>query len=226
MYLFPKEKRFTQQYVFYWWLVLVLVVPKEQGVDLQKALHEFHKRFYSAHLMTLAVQAPLPLEELERLVLSTFLAVPNNGLPPPARLPPSPPAFPSAPAPASSAAEGGDPVASALAAWHRRGDPFAFAGSAFAGRRYAVRGVKDVDRVVLTWSLPSLLAHYREKPVHVLSYLVGHEGPGSIIHSLRTRYHHIPLSLSHTHTPHPITRSHTYPHPTHPSPLNVLVSFA
>ena len=173
-----------------------LLVPKERGIDIQKALHEFHKRFYSAHLMTLAVQAPLPLEELERLVLATFSGVPNNGLPAPLRVPPpTSTSATSARAPAGGGAEemvvdkeheDVDEVAAHMRAWR---DPFAsaLAGSAFARRRYEVRGVKDVDRLCLTWSLPSFLARYREKPLNVLSYLIGHEGPGSIIHSLRRR---------------------------------------
>ena len=159
--------------------------------------------------MTLAVQAPLPLEELERLVLATFSGVPNNGLPAPLRVPPptsTSTSATSARAPAGSAPvemevdkdkEHEDEVAAHMRAWR---DPFASAsaGSAFAYRRYEVRGVKDVDRLCLTWSLPSFLARYREKPLNVLSYLIGHEGPGSIIHSLRRRLY-ITRTFTRTH---------------------------
>lgn len=48
---------------------------------LYDKLHEFRKRHYSAHRMTLAIQARLPMDELEDYVLKCFSAVPNNKLP-------------------------------------------------------------------------------------------------------------------------------------------------
>lgn len=48
---------------------------------LYEKLHEFRKRHYSAHRMTLAIQARLPMDELEEYVLKCFSAVPNNNLP-------------------------------------------------------------------------------------------------------------------------------------------------
>ncbi|XP_021929041.1 nardilysin isoform X2 [Zootermopsis nevadensis] len=50
--------------------------------DLYKAVHDFRKRHYSAHRMTLAIQARMPMETLESLVCDAFSAVPSNGLPP------------------------------------------------------------------------------------------------------------------------------------------------
>jgi len=50
--------------------------------QLYKAVHDFRNRHYSAHRMTLAVQARLPLDLLEKWVVECFSAIPNNKLPP------------------------------------------------------------------------------------------------------------------------------------------------
>ncbi|XP_018577073.1 nardilysin [Anoplophora glabripennis] len=49
---------------------------------LYEGVHEFRKRHYSAHRMTLAIQARLPMETLQTYVLDCFYNVPNNNLPP------------------------------------------------------------------------------------------------------------------------------------------------
>lgn len=48
---------------------------------LYEKVHEFRKRHYSAHRMTLAVQARLSLDTLENYVRESFSDVPNNNLP-------------------------------------------------------------------------------------------------------------------------------------------------
>lgn len=53
-----------------------------QDDKLYELVHEFRKRHYSAHRMTLAIQARLPLKELESYVIECFSNVPNNSLPP------------------------------------------------------------------------------------------------------------------------------------------------
>lgn len=49
---------------------------------LYRRVHEFHKRHYSAHRMTLAVQARLTLDTLHAWVDECFSNIPNNNLPP------------------------------------------------------------------------------------------------------------------------------------------------
>ena len=49
---------------------------------LYKKVHEFQKRHYSAHRMTVAVQARLSLDTLESFVRESFSDVPSNNLPP------------------------------------------------------------------------------------------------------------------------------------------------
>lgn len=47
--------------------------------------------------------------------------------------------------------------------------------------------VKNVHQVCLSWALPSQLIHYRSKPLAYLSWLIGHEGHGSLLAYLRRR---------------------------------------
>ena len=47
--------------------------------------------------------------------------------------------------------------------------------------------VKNVNQVCLSWALPSKLQHYRIKPLAYLSWLIGHEGKGSLLAYLREK---------------------------------------
>ncbi|KAL8615111.1 hypothetical protein ACOMHN_009187 [Nucella lapillus] len=58
-------------------------IPRERGIEVYGRLRDFFRRIYSAHYMTLVVQAPESLDDLESLVHSVFDDVPNNGLLPP-----------------------------------------------------------------------------------------------------------------------------------------------
>ncbi|CAH1155362.1 unnamed protein product [Phaedon cochleariae] len=60
-----------------------LITLKENIDDdkLYEGVHEFRKRHYSAHRMTLAIQARLPTETLQKYVVECFSKVPNNELP-------------------------------------------------------------------------------------------------------------------------------------------------
>lgn len=65
------------------WGNLITLSQNVSDDKLYNLLHEFRERHYSAHRMTLAVQARLPMEVLERYVVNCFSQVPNNKLPPP-----------------------------------------------------------------------------------------------------------------------------------------------
>ncbi|XP_044172178.1 nardilysin-like isoform X3 [Acropora millepora] len=47
--------------------------------------------------------------------------------------------------------------------------------------------VKDVNQLEVTWVLPRQQQNYRVKPMHYVSWLMGHEGPGSILSFLIKR---------------------------------------
>lgn len=53
--------------------------------------------------------------------------------------------------------------------------------------RVHVVPIRDHSTVHVLWPLPPILPHYRSKPTRVLSHLLGHEGPGSLLAALRQR---------------------------------------
>ncbi|KAL1021991.1 hypothetical protein UPYG_G00020830 [Umbra pygmaea] len=52
---------------------------------------------------------------------------------------------------------------------------------------YRVVPVRKVHALTITWALPPQEKHYRVKPLHYISWLIGHEGTGSILSVLRRR---------------------------------------
>uniref|UniRef100_A0AAY4BJ43 Nardilysin a (N-arginine dibasic convertase) n=1 Tax=Denticeps clupeoides TaxID=299321 RepID=A0AAY4BJ43_9TELE len=52
---------------------------------------------------------------------------------------------------------------------------------------YRVVPVRKVHALTITWALPPQSKHYRVKPLHYISWLIGHEGTGSILSQLRKR---------------------------------------
>lgn len=52
---------------------------------------------------------------------------------------------------------------------------------------YKVQPVKKVNKLSITWALPSLLHEYKTKPLEYISYVVGHEGAGSILAYLQEK---------------------------------------
>ncbi|CAG0886100.1 unnamed protein product [Darwinula stevensoni] len=54
--------------------------PSEKGIDVQKALLDFHDKWYSANIMTLCVLGKESLEELEERVVELFSGVKNKDI--------------------------------------------------------------------------------------------------------------------------------------------------
>ncbi|KPI98904.1 Nardilysin [Papilio xuthus] len=121
---------------------------------LHQAAHEFRKRHYSAHRMTVAVQARMELSELEQYVVNTFGGVENNALPP------------------------------------TDFSPHTFTPAAVTENfrsLYYVKPISDTTEVTLTWCMRSLISEYESKPHQYISYLLGHEGKGSLLSYLRKK---------------------------------------
>ncbi|XP_006259674.2 nardilysin isoform X1 [Alligator mississippiensis] len=53
---------------------------------------------------------------------------------------------------------------------------------------YRVVPVRKVHSLDIAWALPPQQRHYRVKPLHYISWLVGHEGKGSILSFLRKKF--------------------------------------
>ncbi|XP_052738934.1 nardilysin [Bicyclus anynana] len=121
---------------------------------LSRAAHEFRRRHYSAHRMTVAVQARMDLASLEQYVINTFGQIPTNKLP------------------ADDFRE------------------FAFKPETVTPEFksiYYVKPISDTTEIHLTWCMRSLLSEYESKPHQYISYLLGHEGKGSLLSYLRKK---------------------------------------
>jgi nardilysin len=64
------------------WGNLITLRDNVSEDELYAGVHEFRKRHYSAHRMTLTIQARLSLDLLQTYVLECFHNVPSNDLPP------------------------------------------------------------------------------------------------------------------------------------------------
>ncbi|KAI5642593.1 insulinase (Peptidase family m16) domain-containing protein [Phthorimaea operculella] len=121
---------------------------------LYQAAHEFRRRHYSAHRITVAVQARMDLSTLEQYVVNTFGNIPTNKLAP---------------------------------------DDFSrYASNSTApspdfNKIYYVKPVSDTTELHLTWCMRSLISEYQSKPHQYISYLLGHEGKGSLLSYLRKK---------------------------------------
>ncbi|XP_013763359.1 nardilysin-like [Pundamilia nyererei] len=60
---------------------------------------------------------------------------------------------------------------------------------------YRVVPVRKVHALTISWAVPPQGKHYRVKPLHYISWLIGHEGTGSILSLLRKKYEYM---LTHT----------------------------
>ncbi|XP_008547472.1 nardilysin [Microplitis demolitor] len=136
------------------WGNLVTLRDNITDDNLYKQLHKFRERHYSAHRMTLAIQARLPLDTLEDYVKKCFSVVPTNSLP------------------------------SEDFSCHIGANSF---DTASFRRIYKIKPVKDVCQIELTWTMPPLHHLYKEKPHQYISWIIGHEGKGSLISYLRKK---------------------------------------
>uniref|UniRef100_A0AAY4BIV6 Nardilysin a (N-arginine dibasic convertase) n=1 Tax=Denticeps clupeoides TaxID=299321 RepID=A0AAY4BIV6_9TELE len=132
--------------------------PKELNIDTYQRLQDFWKRHYSAHYMTLAVQSKEKLDTLEKWVGEIFTSV---------------------------------YVYITYHVMHVLGMALSYACLCFpcicVFALLAVVPVRKVHALTITWALPPQSKHYRVKPLHYISWLIGHEGTGSILSQLRKR---------------------------------------
>ncbi|XP_044277422.1 nardilysin-like [Varanus komodoensis] len=55
-------------------------------------------------------------------------------------------------------------------------------------RLYKVIPVKEIHSFCISWALPPQEKNYRIKPLHYISWLIGHEGKGSVLSLLRKKF--------------------------------------
>lgn len=114
----------------------------------REELLAFHRRYYSANRMTLALTGPESLDQLERWARQYFAPVPDLQRPelryPADYLPPKP-----------------------------------------ALRLLRMTPVADLRRMTLSFPLPDLRAYVASKPAESVGFVLGHEGPGSLLSVLK-----------------------------------------
>lgn len=135
--------------------------PAKKGINVYNALKAFHKNYYNAKNMTLAVQSPEDLDTLQKWVVEIFKDVPNNNEASKIDFPASIPY----------------PVS----------DQCMF-------QVCNIVSVKQLQEIQLMWFVAPQLKNYRTKPLEYLSWLVGHEGTGSLLSLLKKE--NLALSLT------------------------------
>ncbi|KAF6035302.1 NRD1 [Bugula neritina] len=133
--------------------------PSTKGIDLYENLQIFHRHYYSAHFMTLCVQAKVmnftlaaPLDLMQSWVTEIFSDIPNNKTTQPS--------------------------------FYHVSDSF---NTPDFTKLYQVVPVKNTNQLSLTWHMPCLRHLYRCKPLHYVGWLCGHEGSGSILSYLKKK---------------------------------------
>ncbi|XP_014281647.1 nardilysin [Halyomorpha halys] len=130
---------------------------------LYESVHKFREKHYSAHRMTLAIQARVTIETLEKWVVKYFSDIPSNNF---------------------------DPI--------KPTEPHEnlFDKNKF-NQMYFIESVNDNILLELNWHLPPTKSLYKYKPANVLSWVIGHEGKGSLISYLRNKLWALGLSAGH-----------------------------
>ncbi|KTF92071.1 hypothetical protein cypCar_00031563 [Cyprinus carpio] len=136
--------------------------PREKNINTYERLREFWRRYYSAHYMTLAVQSKA--SNFGRFILIETL----DNLEEWVRE-----IFIKIP-------NNGQPRAD----FSDLQDPF---DTPDFNKLYRVVPVRKIHALTISWALPPQGKHYRVKPLHYISWLIGHEGAGSILSLLRKK---------------------------------------
>ena len=122
----------------------------KDGYNLREELCDFFQANYQANFMTLVLEGPQSLTELENLASNHFSKVKSNGI---------------------SKAKINHPL---YLPKHQQ-------------KWISVQPVKNDQQLIISFAMPSIDKFYRQKPESILAYLIGHEGPGSILSLLKSK---------------------------------------
>lgn len=138
---------------------------------IRETLIDFHKKYYSSHLMSLVLVSNLPIEEMNKLAMDMFKDVPIN-------------------------TEMNQYLHNSHLDLNHKDSHFTFMDfkrvnpvEAYdknnCGNLYHITPVKDTDEIMLYWFFDeNHNLHIKEKPLEYLSSVLGHEGPNSLTSSL------------------------------------------
>jgi nardilysin len=136
-------------------------LPEQQKVDPMKLLREFYDAHYYASNMRLVVIGGYSLDYLQEIVVKSFSDVRSK-----------------------------DALGSYT--WKdTRPSPFKEYGLPLARssleKIFYVAPVRDRHYLAVTWQLPSQFDHWKSKPCDYIAHLIGHEGKGSLLASLKSK---------------------------------------
>ncbi|WOH37540.1 insulinase family protein [Thalassotalea fonticola] len=117
---------------------------------LKDEVTRFYNEHYCAQRMTLAIEGPQPIADLERLVIEKFSAIRSEIQP---KIKVSEPLY----------------------------------KKEHLGISVDIKPEKDDRKLILSFAMPGIDTSYLYKPVSYLSYLLGHEGSGSILAYLKNK---------------------------------------
>jgi secreted Zn-dependent insulinase-like peptidase len=120
------------------------------GESIVKEINDFFNLHYQASYMTLAIEGPQPLAELEQLAKKMFSSIKNNGSALPAIIEPL------------------------YLPEHQ-------------GIYLNIKPVKNDHQLIISFAMESIDKFYQDKPESILAYLIGHEGSGSILATLKQK---------------------------------------
>ena len=116
--------------------------------SISKEINNFFNQYYQASYMTLAIEGPQPLTELQQLVERMFCDIQNNNQP-----------------------------------LNNITEPLYL--PEHQGVRINVQPVKNERQLIISFAMESIDKFYEDKPESILAYLIGHEGKGSILSTLK-----------------------------------------
>lgn len=122
----------------------------KENRNLKDEVREFFQTYYCADRMTLAIEGPQSINELEQLVQDKFTAIKTSEKPKPAIVEPL------------------------------------YLGENL-GLQINIKPEKNDNKLILSFAMPGIDDVYKDKPITYLSYLIGHEGEGSILSYLKKR---------------------------------------
>lgn len=121
-----------------------------KGKNVQQDVANFFNSYYRAENMTLAIESPMSLQEMQSLVEPLFSRIRQADRP-----------LPSIKVPLYLPEN--------------------------LGVKINVLPVKNDRQLIVSFALPSIDKYYRHKPESIIAYLLGHEGVGSILSTLKRK---------------------------------------
>jgi len=148
----------------------LLVEPKAAGIDVIQKMKSFHKKYYSANVMSLCIVSNHSLDELEKMAVENFSTIVNNNVKIPRDRD-----FNQAPY---------TPTETGLAVCEK----------AFNKTMILQVPSADTRKIIFHWHIPADPENWASKASNYATHIIGHEGENSLLSALKKE--HLVLSLS------------------------------